>query len=261
MASGRMQGRVAVVTGAGRGIGRAIAERYAAEGAAVILAARTVAQIEAGAQAITAAGGRAAAVPCDVTRDDAVARLASQAAQPFGPVDVVVNNAGIGKAALFQDQTLADFQAVMDVNCYGTIRVTQAFLPAMVQAGWGRIVNIASTAGVFGSRFQSPYNASKHAVVGLTKCLGWELATSGVTANAICPGYVDTPLLQEALPEFAAAAAIPVEGAQDLLLQRVAMGRLLKSEEIAHLAVYLGSDESAGMTAETLTITAGLTHI
>ena len=261
MAVGRMDGRIAVITGAGRGIGLAIAERYAAEGAAVILAARTVAQIEAGAQAITNAGGRGIAIPCDVTNDDSVAQLATQAAQAFGPIDVVVNNAGIGKAALFLDQTLADFQSVMDVNFNGTVRVTQAFLAPMVQSGWGRIVNIASSAGVFGSRFQSPYNASKHAVVGLTKCLGWELAPTGVTANAICPGYVDTPLLQEAKPDFAAAAGIPLEKAEELLLQRVAMGRLLHPNEVANLAVYLGCNESGGMTAEALPITAGLTHI
>lgn len=261
MANGRLDGHVAVVTGAGRGIGEAIARRYAEQGAAVVLAARTTTEIESVAGTITAGGGRALAVPCDVTSDDAVAQLAAQAGAAFGAVDIVVNNAGIGIGGPFQDQTLADFQRVMDVNLYGAVRVTQAFLPAMREAGWGRIVNVASTAGVFGSRFQSPYNASKHALVGLTRCLGWELADSGVTANAICPGFVDTPLLRDAKPALAQAAGVPVDQADQILLGRVAMNRFLRSDEIADLAIYLGSNESGGMTGEALVISAGLVHI
>ncbi len=255
---GRLAGRTAVITGAGRGIGKAICEAFVQEGAAVVLAARTTSEIEELAEALTAQGGRAMAIACDVTDDAQVRRLVEQAKEGLGPINVLVNNAGTTKIARFAEYNVADFQHVMDVNFMGIVRVTQAFLPDMVQAGEGRVINIASTAGKYGSMFQSPYNASKHAVVGLTKCLGLEYAKTGVTVNSICPGFVDTPLIDTAKPDFARAAGIPEEQAEAMLLQRVPMGRLLEPEEVAHLVIYLASKESAAMTGQSLTISGGL---
>ena len=173
-------------------------------------------------------------------------------------MDVLVNNAGITKIAKFSDYEVEDFQRVMDVNFMGLVRITKAFLPVMLESRKGRVINIASTAGKYGSMYQSAYNSSKHAVVGLTKCLGLETAKSGVTVNAICPGFVDTPLIENQRPYFARAAGIPEDAAESMLLQRVPMGRFVEPEEVAHLAVYLASGESAAMTGQALTISGGL---
>jgi NAD(P)-dependent dehydrogenase (short-subunit alcohol dehydrogenase family) len=257
--SGRLAGRHAVITGAGRGIGSAIARAYAAEGADVVLAARTESEIvSVAAQINEGDGGKAVAVVCDLTDGDQVAALVGSAREAVGTIDVLVNNAGTTKIGRFLDASVDDFSRVMDVNFLGVVRLTQAVAPQMVAAGRGKIINVASTAGKYGSVLQSPYNASKHAVVGLTRCLALELARSGVTANAICPGFVDTPLIENAIGPFAAAAGVEERAVLPMLLDRVPLGRLLEPEEVAHLAVYLGSAESDAMTGQALTISGGL---
>jgi NAD(P)-dependent dehydrogenase (short-subunit alcohol dehydrogenase family) len=255
---GRLEGRVAVVTGAGRGIGREIAIAYAQEGAAVALAARSPDQIEAVATEIRKAGGIAAAIVTDVTDGDDVRRLAGQAAHELGDIGVLVNCAGAHVAGAFQALTVEDFQRLFDINLLSCVRTTLAFLPAMEAAGWGRIINIASSAGKYGSVNQSPYNTSKHAVIGLTRCLAMELARTGITANALCPGLVETKLADDLVAGLAQAYGGDPDEALARFLQRVPMGRLLTTAEIAPLAVYLASDESSGMTGQSLSIDGGL---
>lgn len=259
MSGDRLLDRVAVVTGASRGIGRAIAEAYAAEGARVVCAARDADALAAVVISITASGGEAIGVPCDVTSDHDVAVLRQRAEDELGRVTVLVNGAGAHKAGRFLDLEVDDFQALMEVNFLSMVRTIKAFLPAMVEDGYGKIVNIASTAGKYGSLFQSPYNSSKHAVVGLTRCLGLETAKQGITANAICPGFVETEMIERAAPELGAVIGVDdPDQVRQVLLSRVPMGRMLEPEEIAHLAVYLGSSESDGMTGQALTISGGL---
>lgn len=255
---GRLDGRVAVVTGAGRGIGAAIARAYAAEGAVVVLAARSRDQIEAIASEIVERGGRATAVVVDVTDDAAVDQLAATAAEAHGTVDVLVNNAGVHRPGRFLDYAMVDWEWIFAVNVHGTVRVTRAFLPAMIERGRGKIVNVASTAGKYGSLFQSPYNASKHAVVGLTKCLALETAKQGITVNAICPGFVHTDLVDRAAEGLAPILGIAARDVPAALVSRVPQGRMLEPEEVAHLAVYLASAESDGMTGQSLTVSGGL---
>jgi len=254
----RLEGAVAAITGAGRGIGRSIALRFAEQGAAVALAARTGPEIDAVADEVRAAGGRAIAVRCDVCRDEDVARFARLTREAFGEASVLVNNAGIHRVAPFLDATLADFEDTIQVNYIALVRVTRAFLPAMVAARAGRVINVASTAGKYGSRNQSMYNASKHAVVGLTRCLGLETAAHGVRVNAICPGFVDTDMIGEALPRMAQVLGVPQERVLPALMANVPIGRLLAPDEIAHLAVYLASPEADGITGQALTIAGGL---
>lgn len=256
--TGRMSGLTAVVTGAGRGIGRAIAERYAAEGASVVVAARGEADLREVADGIESSGGRAMAVVADITDDAQVTALAERAAEAFGAVDVLVNNAGIHIAGRFEDIPLEDWQRATDVNVHGTVRVTKAFLPDMLQRESGRVINVASTAGKYGSLFQSPYNATKHAVVGLTRCLALETAQRGVRVNAICPGFVQTGLIDNAAIEFGELLGISADAVPDALREHVPIRRFLEPDEIAELAVYLASPAADGMTGQALTLSGGL---
>jgi 3-hydroxybutyrate dehydrogenase len=256
--SGRLAGKVAVITGASRGIGEAIADAYARQGADLVLASRTMDELEAVAARAAETGVRAVPIQVDVTHDAGVTTLAERTHQEFGRCDVLVNNAGLYAPGRFEDHSVDTFQQVMDVNFFGIVRTIHAFLPKMREQGAGAIVNVASTAGKYGSLFQSPYNSSKHAVVGLTRCLALETAKQGIRVNAICPGFVDTPMVQSALPRFAEIFGVPEEEILPVLLQRVPMGRLIEPEEVADLAVYLGSDESRGMTGIPVTLAGGL---
>jgi NAD(P)-dependent dehydrogenase (short-subunit alcohol dehydrogenase family) len=158
----------------------------------------------------------------------------------------------------FVDVDIAVWRDVFDVNIFGAVRITKRFLPAMVLRGAGCILNIASTAGKYGSVNQASYNASKHALVGLTRCLALEAAPAGIRVNAICPGFVNTDIIEDNIDELAAAFALPREQVLPTLLARVPIGRLLEPGEIAELAVYLAAPGSEGMTGQAITLAGGL---
>lgn len=257
--TGRLDGQTAVVTGASRGIGRAIAEAYGREGAAVVCAARSLEQLREVVDGIEQRGGTAVAVACDITDDAQVDDLVQQTEQSFGAVVTLVNNAGAYMPGRFLDYELEDFRRIMEVNWLGTVRVTRAFLPGMLEREHGRIINIASTAGKYGSLFQSPYNSSKHAVVGLTRCLALETAKQGVRVNAICPGFVETDMITgDAVTGLAGILGIDEDDVIPTVLQRVPIGRMLQPEEVAELAVYLASPPADAMTGQALTVSGGL---
>ncbi len=258
MAEGRLAGARALITGASRGIGAEIARAYAREGARLVICARSVDAVQALAEEIRSAGGEAIATGCDVTSEEQVAALVDTAQSALGGVDVLVNNAGAYKVCRFTDADVALYRHLIEVNYLGTVAVTRAFIGGMLEAGYGKVVNVASTAGKYGSALQAHYNGSKHAVVGFTRSVALELAGAGIRMNAICPGFVNTPMVEAALPEFAALHGVSEEQALAGLLQRVPIGRMLEPEEIAHLAVYLGSRESDGMTGQAMTISGGM---
>jgi len=254
---GRLAGRTALITGASRGIGQAIALRYAAEGANLVLTATTLDGLHTTAEQARALGASVHPHAVDVADRAAVAALVDAAVAQTGGIDVLVNNAGVYHAAPLLDCTPEDFNHVMQVNLYGAFHVMQLALRHMRDRGRGKVVNIASTAGKGGSMNQSAYNASKHALVGLTRCAAQELGPLGINVNAICPGFVETDMLQS----FSAHAAITGLSFEQILANgkaRVPLRRFLKPEEIAHLAVYLGSAESDGMTGQSILLDGGM---
>lgn len=250
-------GRSIFITGGGSGIGRAAALHFAARGWFVGVAdineagmAETLGQI---------AGDAKWSGKLDVRDrkgwDEALAAFAAAAG---GRIDALVNNAGIHIARSFLDHEPADFQRLLDVNLFGVIHMTQAVLPAMLERGYGRIVNIASTAGRWGSRNQAGYNVSKHAVLGLTRCVALETAARGVTVNAICPGFVDTDMLSGIKQDYGRMGIDAEAAIGAFLAQKVPLGRALRVDEIAGLAVFLASPASSGMTGQSLTIDGGM---
>lgn len=256
---GRLHGTVAMITGASRGIGRAIAQAYAAEGAELCIVATDDARLAEVEASLALPAQRTMRIALDVTDRDACFAAVERVRQRFGRLDALVNNAGVYKSRTFLDYSPQDFQRLLDVNLFGTVHLMQAALPGMQARGYGRIVNIASTAGKWGSRNQSAYNVSKHAVVGLTRCVALEAATSGVTVNAICPGFVQTDMVENLKREY---AAIGGPGGGEAIvkaaLARVPMARVLDPNEIAGLAVYLGSRESGGMTGQSILVDGGM---
>ncbi len=259
--SGRLHGKTALISGGNRGIGCAIAHAFAAEGADLVLTARDAEMLESVAEALREAHGiRCVTFSCDVTNEPAVHAMVKKA-ETDAPIDVLVNNAGIYRAGRFLDLGSDDFKRVFEVNFYGLLHLTQAVLPTMIHRKTGRVINIASTAGKWGAPYQSAYNASKHAVVGLTRCIALETAEHNVLVNAICPWFAETDMMQGVVKGRSEAAGIEPDTLVEQWKSSVPLKRFLRSEEVAPLAVFLAADESSYVTGQAWAVDGGFTMI
>jgi len=251
-----LRGKHAVVTGGGRGLGAAIAGALAAEGADVTITSRVAASADARAEEVTSLGaGRAQAIVCDVADVASVDRAFAAARASFGPVHILVNNAGESLAKSMQDTTLDDWNRLLGVNLTGVFLCIQKVLPAMLAAGSGRIVNIASTTGVRGYSKAVAYCASKHGVVGLTRALAIDAARDGVTVNALCPGYIDgTPMFETAMDNVMRSTGKPAAEVRAMLAKGSPQGRLTTPAEVAEAVLWLCSDEGAAVSGKAIMI-------
>ncbi|HET6437817.1 MAG TPA: SDR family NAD(P)-dependent oxidoreductase [Anaeromyxobacter sp.] len=234
-----IEGRVALVTGGGRGIGRAIALALARAGANVAVAARTVPEIEAVAAEIAAVGRRTLFLPLDVVDRAQLARAPEEVARALGPVSILVNSAGIHASGPAQRTDDATWDAVLAVDLTAPFLLCRACLPAMYDAGYGRIVNVASVAGKIGLKYGAAYSAAKHGLIGLTRSLAMEGAQRGVTANAICPSWTETQMLDDAVATAARATNRSLSETRKLLLSSSPLGRAATAEEVADAALFL----------------------
>ena len=252
-----LEGRGAVITGGGRGIGAALARSLTDAGAAVVVAARTESQIEALAAELREGGARAWAVGCDVADAESVQALAKASGELLGTVDILLNNAGIAGSAALGKLTLAEWNQLFAVNATGTFLCTQALTPGMVERGWGRVINVASVAGLTGARYIAAYSASKHAVLGFTRSIADELAGRGVTVNALCPGFVDTEMTQESMRRIMSQTGLSAEDAMAAMLATTNQERLITPEEVAGTALWLCGPTAAGVNGQAIVIDGG----
>jgi NAD(P)-dependent dehydrogenase (short-subunit alcohol dehydrogenase family) len=254
MPAAPLAGRHALVTGAGRGIGEAIAARLAAEGARVTVLSRTQAQIDAVA---TRLGGAAQALKADVTQAEETRRAFEQAAASFGPVDILVNNAGQARSGLLHKATDELWHEMLAVNLTGTYHGIRAALPGMLERGFGRIVNIASTSGLRGYPYVAAYCAAKHGVIGLTRALALEVAQRQVTVNAVCPGFTDTALVADAIANIRKVTGRSAEAAREALTRTNPQGRLIEPAEVAHAVAWLCLPGSESVTGQSIAVAGG----
>ena len=256
----KLSDRTAFITGGGRGIGRAIAALFAREGARIFVVARTASEIERVASEIRSERGERAAAhtACDVADSRAVARAFEEASEFFGrKPDILVNNAGIAESAKITDSTDEFWQRHLAVNLSGTFYCMRAALPDMVERGWGRIINVASIAGKTGAPYIAAYSASKHGVLGLTRSVALEVATKGVTVNAVCPGYVDTEMTTRAVENIEAKTGRSAADSLASIKRMSPQNRLVTSEEVAALALLLASEDGRGITGQAINIDGG----
>lgn len=247
-----LNGKSVLITGGGRGIGRAIALEFARQGARVAVAARTAEQVE---QVAAEIGGEA--LVCDVSDPESVARIFTDMRERFGDADILVNNAGVAESATLVNTTDELWHRHLSINLSGTFYCTRAALPAMLKKGWGRVINIASIAGKTGAPYIAAYSASKHGVMGLTRSIALEVATTGITVNAICPGYVDTDMVTRGVEQITKKTGRTAEEALDSLKKMSPQNRLVTSEEVAAVALLLASDAGRGINGQGISVDGG----
>jgi len=252
-----LAGRTAVVTGASRGLGEVVARRLAYAGATVVITARSPDRLDTVAGRLRSEGMTAWSIPCDVTDPAAVRALASAAATRLGHVDILVNNAGASMSAPVQKTSLEDWQRMLAVNATSAFLCTQAFLGAMLEHRWGRVVNVASVAGLTGSRYTSAYSAAKHALVGFTRSVAAETAGRGVTVNAVCPGYLDTPMTRETIERVSARTGRTAAEALQAVLAAQNQPRLITPDEVAKVIVALCGEDGAALTGQAISLEGG----
>ncbi len=250
----RLEGKTAVVTGGGQGIGAAVARALADAGASVLVSGRTLSKLEVFANKLRKDGRNVWGAACDVSDPAAITRLAAVAKEKLGPVDILVNNAGIAESASLARTSLEDWEKMIRVNATGPFLCLQAFLPDMLERKWGRVVNVASVAGLEGARYIAAYVASKHALVGLTRAAAAELKGSGVTVNAVCPGYVDTPMTDTTIANIVRKTGKTADEARAALLATMPGGRIISPDEVAAVVLAQITDEAGDRNGEAVII-------
>jgi len=248
-----LAGRHAVVTGGGRGIGAAIASALAASGARLTLMGRTVGPLQEKAAAFPAAR----AIACDVTDEQAVAAAFAQAAEAFGPVAILINNAGGAASAPLARTSLELFREMLDVNLVSAFLCSRAVLPGMLAGGFGRIVNVASVASLKGAPYITAYAAAKHGVVGLTRALAMETASKGITVNAVCPSYTDTDMVRRTIANIVEKTGRSDAEAAAALVEKNPQGRLIRPDEVASTVLWLCAPGAEAITGQAIAIAGG----
>lgn len=250
-------GKRAVVTGAGRGIGRAIALAFARAGADLAITARTLEDLQAFASQLEAMERRCVPLTCDVTDPRQVEEMAKQAIGELGGIDILVNNAGSAESHAFLNHPDELWHRMLAANLTSVYYVTKALVPSLVDAGGGRIINIASTAARVGAKYVAAYTAAKHGVLGLTRALAVELMPHNITVNAICPGFVDTPMTETSIANIMKRTGMDEAQARQALEKTNPQGRLIEPEEVAAVALFLAQESSRGITGQAINVDGG----
>lgn len=255
-----VKAQVVLLTGAARGIGFELAKAFAKEGAKVVLTDLHEEQVSASAKELQDKGYDVIGLKCDVTKEQEIIDIVRETIAKFGRIDTLINNAGLQHVAHIEDFPTEKFELLTKVMLVAPFVTTKHVFPIMKKQKFGRILNIASINGLIGFAGKAAYNSAKHGVIGLTKVAALEGAPHGITVNALCPGYVDTPLVRNQLQDLANTRKVPLEDVlEDVLYPLIPQKRLLDAEEIADYAIFLASDKARGVTGQAVVLDGGYT--